>query len=179
MVIAARKLTYDDYARIPPDGHRHEIIEGEEFMTPAPETEHQRLSRKFGVKLDDHVTRNALGEIFHAPIDVVLSPEDIVQPDIVFISTSRSAIITPKNIQGAPGLVVEILSPFTATIDRGRKRALYERAGVREYWIVDPQSRTVEVHEFGSPRRVRIYKEGQAFESALFPGLTVRLSDLF
>lgn len=179
MATAARKLTYDDYAKIPPDGHRHEILEGEEFMTPAPDVEHQRVSRKLERLLDDHVTRSGLGEVFDAPIDIVLSQEDIVQPDIVFVSTSRAGIVKEKNVQGAPDLVVEITSPSTEAIDRGRKRKLYERAGVREHWIVDPQSRTVEVQEFGDPRRVRIYKEGQSFPSALLAGLTVSLSALF
>ncbi len=175
----ARKLTYADYEKIPDDGHRHEIIEGEEYMTPAPEVPHQRVSRKLERVLDEHVTKHSLGEIFHAPIDVVLSDEDVVQPDIIFISTARSASITRKNIRGAPDLVVEILSPSTAAVDRGPKRALYERAGVTEYWLVDPDVRTVEVRELGSPRRVRIYKDDQSFESAVLPGLVVRLAEIF
>ena len=179
MKTAARKLTYADYEKIPADGHRHESIEGEEFMTPAPETDHQRISSRLERVLDGHVFRHRLGEILHAPIDAVLSENDIVQPDVVFISNTRSGIVTKKNIHGAPDLVVEILSPSTAAVDRGRKRDLYERSGCAEYWIIDPSSQTIEIHEFGSPRRVRIYKEGQSFESALFPGLTVRLSDVF
>ena len=179
MATAAKKLTYDDYVNFPADGHRHEIISGEEFMTPSPEVPHQRSSRKLERILDEHVVRHKLGEVFDAPIDVVLGREDIVVPDIIFISTARASIIERKNIQGAPDLVVEILSPSTAAYDRGAKRALYERAGVREYWIVDPASETLEIQEMGSPRRVRIYKTGQSFESALFPGLTVRPADIF
>ena len=179
MATAARKLTYDDYVNFPSDGHRHEIIAGEEYMTPSPDVPHQRASRKLETILDEYVVRNKLGEVFDAPIDVVLSAEDVVVPDVIFISTARASIIERKNIQGAPDLVVEILSPSTAAYDRGAKRALYERSGVREYWIVDSTSELLEVHEFGSPRRLRIYKAGQAFESALFPGLKIRLSDLF
>jgi Uma2 family endonuclease len=148
-------------------------------MTPAPGVPHQRASRKLERVLDEHATRNHLGEVFDAPIDVVLSDEDVVQPDIIFISTARKEIITTKNIQGAPDLAVEILSSSTATIDRGTKLRLYERSGVREYWIVDLAAGTMEVHEFGSPRRTRIYKEGQSFESAILPGLAVQLDDIF
>ncbi|MFN3484892.1 MAG: Uma2 family endonuclease [Planctomycetota bacterium] len=179
MATTVRRLTYDDYARIPPDGCRHEIIEGEEFMTPAPEVPHQRVSRKLERILDEYAVRTGAGEVFDAPIDVVLTNEDIVQPDLLLVSTQRAGIVGRENIRGAPDLIVEILSASTARIDRERKRALYERAGVREYWIVDPDTRTVEVQEFGSPRRVRIYKEGQSFESAIFQGLGVRLSDIF
>ena len=161
------------------DGCRHEIIEGDEFTTPAPEVPHQRISRKLERILDDHVTALALGEIFHAPIDVVLSNEDVVQPDILFVSTARSAVVTRKNLQGAPDLVVEILSPSTASVDRGEKLQLYGRSGVTEYWIVDPTVKIIEIHEFTGIRRRRVYTEGQAFESAVLPGLTIRLSDLF
>jgi Uma2 family endonuclease len=179
MAIVVRKWTYEDYAKIPPDGNRHEIIEGEWIMTPAPEIPHQRACRKLGRILDEHAARHGLGEVFFAPIDVVLSPEDVVQPDLLFVSSGRTAVITRKNLQGAPDLVVEILSSTTAAIDRTHKRALYERAGVREYWIVDPEARTAEIHEFGSARRVRIYQEGQSFESAVLPGLAVRLDEVF
>jgi len=147
-----KKMTYEDYARIPADGKRHEIIEGEWYMTPAPDVWHQRASRKLERILDEHVTRHKLGEVFYAPIDVVISQVDVVQPDIIFVSTARSAIVGDKNIQGAPDLAIEILSPSTQSIDRGEKRQLYERAGVLEYWMVDAAARTVEIHEFGSPR---------------------------
>jgi len=179
MTTSARRLSYADYVKLPADGHRHEIIEGEEFMTPAPEVPHQRVSRKLERILDDYAARTRSGEVFDAPIDVVLTDEDVVQPDLLFISTGRAGIVTRENIRGAPDLVVEITSPSTARIEREQKRALYERAGVREYWIVDPEARTAEIHEFGSPRRVRIYKEGQSFGSSILPGLTVRLSDVF
>jgi Uma2 family endonuclease len=175
----AKKMTYADYALIPADGKRHEIIEGAWYMTPAPEVPHQRVSRKIEALLDAHVTRHRLGEVFDAPIDVVIADEDVVQPDIIFVSTARAEIVTQKNVRGAPDLVVEILSVSTAAIDRGEKRRLYERAGVREYWIVDPAAQSVEIHEFASPRRTRVYTNGQSFESALLPGLTVKLAEIF
>ena len=179
MVTTARKLTYADYEKFPADGFRHEIIEGEEFMTPAPNPDHQTIVLCIGALLRSHVLLKKLGRVFVAPTDVVLSPHDIVEPDVFFIASEHLPIIGPNNIQGAPDLVVEVLSPSTSGQDKGAKLALYERGGVREYWIVDPAARTVEVREFGSPRRTRAYREGQSFESALLPGLTVALSDVF
>lgn len=179
MAIAAKKLTYADFEKIPADGFRHEIIEGEECMTPAPNPDHQSVIVKLTALLWSHVTARKLGRLFVAPTDVVLSDHDVVEPDLFFITQDRVQIIGPKNIQGAPDLVIEVSSPSTAGFDRGSKQALYDRHGVREYWIVDLPARTVEIREFGSPRRVRVYKEGQSFESALLPGLTVRLADLF
>lgn len=176
---AIRRMTYADYAKIPADGGRHEVINGEWYMTPAPEVTHQRVSRKLERLLDEHVTAKLLGEVFNAPIDVILSDSDIVQPDLIFIVSQRKAIITDKNIQGAPDLVIEILSPSTAAIDRGRKLELYERAGVREYWIADPAAQIIEIHEFASPRRTRVYAGTQSFDSALLPGLSIRLPDIF
>ena len=176
---AVKRMTYADYARIPADGRRHEIIDGEWYMTPAPNTAHQRVSLRLSVLLHGHVLKHKLGEVFHAPFDVVLSDTDVVQPDVSFVSTGRSPIVTEANARGAPDLVVEILSVSTAAIDRVKKLALYERCGVREYWLVDPASKTVEIHEFASPRRTRVYDGGQSFDSAILPGLTVRLAELF
>src|SRR5690349_12085342 len=124
-----RKLTLSDYERIPPDGNRHEVLGGEEFVTPAPDIGHQRTSANLQFLLEQHVRGHALGLILDAPTDVLLSDEDFVQPDLLFVSKERGSIVGEKNIQGAPDLVVEILSPPTATVDRTLKRDLYARAG--------------------------------------------------
>jgi Uma2 family endonuclease len=176
---AARKLTYADYEKIPCDGHRHEILEGGEFMTPAPDPEHQQSVLEIVRRLADHADDRGLGRVFVAPTDVILSAHDIVQPDVFFIAAERTSIIGRRNIEGAPDLVVEVSSPSTAAQDRGAKRALYDRSGVREYWIVDLPARTLEIHEFGETRRIRVYREGQSFESGLFPGLVLDVGDLF
>ena len=173
-----RKLTYADYVRIPEDGNRHEILGGEEFVTPAPDVGHQRASRKLQAHLDRHVTEHQLGEVFDAPIDIVLSDADIVQPDLLFVTRERSHIIGEKNIQGAPDLVVEILSPSTQTVDRTVKREAYERAGVREYWIVDRAARVVEVHLFGATRHHVVHGENGILRSELLPGLEIRIADI-
>src|SRR5579883_3247671 len=179
MATSVRKLTYADYEKIPADGFRHEIIGGDEFMTPAPNLDHQRVVVKLTTLLESQVAGKNLGRVFVAPTDVVLSAHDIVEPDVVFVSEKRLSILAEKNIQGAPDLVIEVLSPSTQAEDRGPKLALYERSGVAEYWIVDPSSKTVEIREFGTMRRTRVYKEGQSFESAVLAGLTIRLSEVF
>lgn len=175
----ARKMTYRDWLAIPKDGFRHEIIEGDWFMSPAPGTPHQQVSMKLSILLGKFILERALGSFFAAPVDVVLSDEDVVEPDLVFVSSVRASILTEKNILGAPDLVIEVLSPTTASVDRGRKRDLYERHGVREYWIVDPDSRTVQIHEFVERRRVRSYRDIDSFASDLFPGLTIRAAEIF
>lgn len=179
MATTVKKLTYADYEKMPADGFRHEIIEGEEFMTPPPGTDHQTVVLNLAALLRAHVVSHKLGRVFVAPTAVVFSKHDAVEPDVFFISKARASIITSKNIQGAPDLVVEVLSPSTASNDRGPKLATYDRGGVREYWIVDPTAKTVEIREFGNPRRTRAYQDDQSFKSELLSGLTMRLEDIF
>jgi len=179
MATAAKKLTYACYEKIPADGFRHEIIGGEEFMTPAPNLNHQKVVGNIYRLLANHVVAFKLGQVLVAPTDVILSDHDVVEPDVLFVAEKNVSILKEKNIQGPPDLVVEVLSPSTGAEDRGPKLDLYDRKGIREYWIVDLPDRTVEIREFGNPRRTRVYQEGQSFESALLPGLTVRLDEIF
>ena len=134
------KFTYTDYLLLP-EGDRRELIEGDFYMVPSPSFRHQSISRDISTPLWDYVRTNGLGVVVWAPMDVVLTQESVVQPDILFISNERREIITDNNISGAPDLVVEILSPSTADRDRELKLRLYARHGVREYWIVDPDER--------------------------------------
>ncbi len=181
MTTRAKTVTYDDYLALPDDGKKHEIIDGELYMTPAPLTNHQRISGRIEFELRKFVTENKLGEVFYAPLDVVLSMTDIVQPDILFVSKDRSHIITKKNIIAAPDLIIEILSETTETLDRVTKKNLYERYGVKEYWIVDPSARTVEqyVLENKSYRNVGTFKEQDVVEVKTIGGLTVKLGEVF
>lgn len=144
MATKTKLVTYDDYRNLPNDGKRYEIIGGELFMTPAPGTVYQRISHKILVQINNYVEKHNLGEFFDAPIDVVLSMTDLVQPDLVYISKEREQIVTKKNIVEAPDLVVEILSENTKTVDRNRKKDLYEKYNVKEYWIVDPAEMQVD-----------------------------------
>ena len=132
------KLTYDDFVRFPDDGKRHEIIDGEHYVTPLPNTKHQYVSGNLFGLLWTFLDRNPVGQVFHAAFDVVFSNLDIVEPDLLYVSRQRLDILTETHVRGVPDIVVEILSPGTKRTDERVKRDLYERFGVREYWIVNP-----------------------------------------
>jgi Uma2 family endonuclease len=137
-------LTYHDYAALPEDGRRYELHDGALSMTPAPGTLHQRVSRNLGVLLHRHVEARQLGEVFFAPLDVILSETTVVQPDLVYIDGAHRRAVSSRGIEGPPTLVVEILSPSTATIDRVTKPHLYARYGVPHLWLVDPEAQALE-----------------------------------
>lgn len=134
---APAKLTYEDYAKTP-EGERWELIDGVLVMAAAPNMIHQKTQRRLGIPVCNFIEVNQLGEFYFTATDVVLSDTITLQPDLVFISNERLHIETPDNIQGAPDLVVEILSPSTTSRDWRDKMDLYEIHGVPEYWIVDP-----------------------------------------
>lgn len=138
-----RKLNYDDYAKIPQDGMRHEIIDGVHFVNAAPSTVHQHVSKRLQYQLYTKIELAGLGVLFNAPVDVQLSEFDVVQPDLVIVLNENVRKITPTKIKVAPNLVVEILSPSTTELDHTLKKELYERFGVQEYWIVDPFEQSV------------------------------------
>ena len=139
--------TYEDYALLPADGHRYEVIRGVLYMAPAPSFFHQRSNGRFVTHLTNYVVYVAkIGEVLVSPIDVRLSTvANPVQPDVAVVLKEHFDRITPAGIEGAPDLVVEIASPSTAIYDRREKLAAYQEAGVQEYWIADPASQTIEV----------------------------------
>lgn len=177
------RFTYEDFLLFPEDGKRHEIIDGDHFVTPSPATKHQRVSGKLFLAVAAYLQSRRIGEVFAAPYDVVLSDEDIVEPDLLFVSAARSAIITDKNIQGSPDLVVEILSDGTRKTDEVIKRKLYERHGVAEYWIVDPELETIKVYrvtDHGYVRAAELSREaGDQLATTLLPDFAVSLAELF
>lgn len=177
------KFTYEDYLLFRDDGKRHELIEGEHHMTPAPSTRHQKILSNLHRILGTFIHEKKLGSLLPAPTDVVLSDLDVVQPDLLFISSARTSLITEKNIQGAPDLVIEILSETTRKIDEIIKRKLYERHGVREYWIVDPELESVKIYrptEQGYTRAAELSVEAKhTLNSPLIPGLQISLSEIF
>jgi len=177
----AVKLTYQDYLLLPEDNNRHEIIDGEHYMTPSPIPRHQRISKCLLIQLESFVRHQQVGEVFSAPIDVILSDVDVVVPDLIFISRERSSIITGKNIQGAPDLIIEILSPSTAERDRRLKRKTYAKFGVTEYWIVDPEICTVHILRLreGDYHTVNTFSLQQNLTSPLFQGLSLPLTEIF
>lgn len=142
-------LTYRDYAALPDDGRRYELHDGELSVTPAPSTRHQRTAARLYEVLHHHVERLGLGEVLFAPLDVILSDLTVVQPDLVYIDTGRSSLVSERGIEGPPALVVEILSLSTATLDRVTKPRLYARHRVPFLWLVDPDRRTVEAFALG------------------------------
>jgi Uma2 family endonuclease len=176
-----RKLTYEDYVLIPEDGKRHEILDGEHYVTPAPFIRHQLISSNLHSLLGPFIRRRRLGTLLAAPTDVILSPHDIAQPDLFFISNERAEIITEPNVQGAPDLVIEILSKRTRRRDESLKLERYGRYGVLEYWIVDPQRKDVKVYRLGEGR-LRLVAELSVEDSLatpLLPGLEIPLAEIF
>lgn len=177
------KFTYEDYLLFPEDGRRHELIGGEHYVTPSPNRKHQAILANLHRVLGNFVHDKRTGKLFFAPFDTLFSDLDIVQPDMLFVSAGRLSIITDKNVQGAPDLVVEVLSDSTRKTDEITKRKLYEQYGVAEYWVVDPELETVKVYratEKGYLRAAELSREtGAALTSPLFPGLALPLDEVF
>lgn len=173
-------FTYEDYLHIPGD-KRYELIGGDLSMVPAPLTSHQLVLFNLGILLRQHVAERDLGCCFIAPVDVLLSDIDVVQPDVLYIAKARQGIVTEKNIQGAPDLVMEILSPTSKSMDRDIKRKLYEKFGVREYWIVDPVARSVEIFHMTDEgfERLQVYTSGSHAKSRLLEGFSPAVDAIF
>jgi Uma2 family endonuclease len=179
-----RKLTYDDYALIPEDGQRHEIIDGEHYVSPSPFIPHQDLSVELSARFRNFLKRHRLGRILAAPVDVLLSKHDIVQPDLLFISNERAGIAADnKNVKGAPDLLVEILSKSTRKLDEEIKLHLYERYDVLEYWIFDTDRRSVRAYRRSGERLILAAElsaeAGGVLTTPLLPGLELPLSEIF
>lgn len=174
-------LTYQDYRRFPDDGKRREIIHGELSVIPAPVPRHQRIVRKLLYLFESHLKQTQAGEVFTAPIDVVLSEHDIVQPDLLVAGKDQSDIVGDKYIAGAPCLVVEVVSETSRKMDYINKRKRYETFGVKEYWVVDPIAEQVDVFE---RQRGKLEKTGEhhladTVVSNLIHGMTVPVREIF
>ena len=177
------KFTYEDLASFAADGRRHEIIDGEHYVSPSPGTTHQAVSGNLYAALWNHLKAHPIGAIFAAPFDVVLSDLDVLQPDLVYISRERARVLTELHVRGAPDLVVEIVSPGTRKTDEVTKRKVYERYGVQEYWVVDPELSAIKAyqrHIDGSARASELTAErDDVLTTPLLPGLTLRLTEVF
>jgi len=178
------KLTYEDYRNAPEsERERYELFEGELVMVPSPSFKHQLILGNLVDLLRKFVSENDLGMVLFAPLDVILSDDTVLQPDMLFIGKEQADIIAEEGIRGAPDLVIEILSEATAKRDRTYKRALYARHGVKEYWLVDPATKTVEVLELEEQgfSRVARYacKEKAPLKSPLLAGLSIDLEKVF
>ena len=176
-------FTYEDYLLIPEDGKRHELIDGEEYVSPAPKTRHQRIVGRLFLRLGRFVEQHQLGEAFVAPVDLILSETDVVQPDVLFIAADRSAIIEEHAVTAAPDLVVEVLSEGSRRHDEIRKRKLYERYGVQEYRIVDPELEILKVYRMGESGYERVAEWSReakdVLTTPLLPDFRLAPADLF
>ncbi len=175
------KFTYEDY-RTTPEDKRYELLDGDLLMTPAPNLKHQQVLLRLSGRLGPFIEERALGELFVAPCDVVLSDHDVVQPDLLFVSRERERLLSGGDaVRGAPDLVVEILSPATAGRDRGYKRALYARHGVAECWLVDPIDETIAIHQLqdGAPAVAHTFGRGRTLRSPLLAGFALDLAAVF
>jgi Uma2 family endonuclease len=155
-----KRWTYSEFARLPESGStRHEVIGDDLVVTPAPSLHHQRITGRLFAWLFDFVEKEGLGEVFPAPVDVLLGEGDYMEPDIVFVRSERSRdLLSDRGVEGPPDLVVEVLSPATEIRDRGIKLDRYRLFGVAEYWIVDPDGRSIEVWDL----------EGRVTEPAVY-----------
>lgn len=174
----ATPWTYDDYVDFPDDGRRYEIVEGEIYVTPAANTHHQDIVGLVFRRIADHVEHHGGGRVFVAPYDVVLSPTNVVEPDVLFVADADTHRVTEANLQGPPTLAVEVLSD--PRHDRVRKRALYAKFGVKEYWIIDPIGERVEVYRLEGDRypTPTILEAGDTLTTDLLPALSIDVAAL-
>ena len=176
--------TYEEYAKLK-DDKRYEVLGGRLLMAPAPRPIHQKVSRNLEFALWEYVKKKKLGEVFYAPIDVVLGDKYVLQPDIVFISKDRLEIVDEERaIFGVPDLVVEVVSPSTLSRDTFEKKEIYESFGVKEFWLVYPDMKCIEVL-FLEEGKYKVHDEGCLEEgkgevsSKVVKGFKVRLKDVF
>ena len=178
---AVRRWTYDEFARLPNDGNRYEIIGGELFVTPAPSLTHQKAVTAITLALGGFIRAHELGELYVGPVDVLFAEGDYLEPDLVFVRADRTAILKDRGVEGAPDLVVEVLSPSTAGRDRTIKRERYAAFGVAEYWVVDARTRRVEIYRATDDASRQMEVATDSFEWQPVqggPALTVNVREL-
>jgi Uma2 family endonuclease len=183
MAPGATKLRYEDLLLLPEDGLRHELLAGEHVVTPAPSPRHQTVLQNLYLLVGAYVRERGLGRVFLDPLDVLLSDQDLVEPDLLFVSNARTAIVEEANLRGVPDLLVEVVSPSSRRRDELVKRDRYERNGVPEYWVVDPEAESVKVLRRDGDRFARPLllsaRDHDVLESPLLPGLHVPLELVF
>src|SRR5215212_7894406 len=181
---SSRKLTYDDYLLLPEDdGLQYEIIDGELFVNAAPVPRHQRISARLFLRVGNYVEEHGCGELYYAPVDVLLSKHDVLQPDLLYFTKEHAEILNQKNVQGSPDFVIEILSESTRKKDEVLKLKRYELFGVAEYWIVNPKRNCVKIYRREGHRLAEIEtvsaESGGKLVSPFFPGLAIDVRAVF
>jgi Uma2 family endonuclease len=180
MSLLARPLTYDDLCRMPDDLNRYEVIGGELVVSPYPNRAHQKVSLRLTLLIAQYVDARRLGEVYVAPVDVRLSPHNIVEPDLLFLRHDRLGMYGPTGpVEGPPDLVVEIISPSSRVMDRIRKAALYADSGVPEYWLVDAEKLEFQLLTLDQGQYEPVAAEDGRFHSIIIPGLAVDPATLF
>ena len=180
MYTEKEKYTYEDYLKLP-EGAPYQLINGELVMSPSPTTYHQIIANNISTLLTQYVRKNKFGTILFSPIDVYFEKHETYQPDIIFVSKERKEIIGEKKIEGAPDLVIEILSESNAYYDLKHKKNIYEKYGVKEYWIIDPMDKSIEVFE-GKAKKFTLIdqkKDKGKIKSKIFSGLKIDTEDIF
>jgi Uma2 family endonuclease len=174
-------VTVDDYMGMPPGPPYYQLIEGDLYVSPSQHWRHQDILLNLAVINREYLAKNPIGKVMVAPMDVCLNEINVYQPDVLFFSHERGAILGKRCIEGAPDFLVEILSESTAHLDKGPKRKIYARTGVKELWLIDPESKDVTIFDLGnSAERPRAcYGENDSFVSAIFPGLTFKCAEIF
>jgi len=172
-------LTYADLEAFPDDGLRRELLDGELIVSPSPILRHQEILGRLHLVMGNHLAQHGGGKLFLAPLDVVLSDHNVLEPDLLFVADAKRAILTVKNVQGAPSLVIEVVS--NSRIDRVRKRDIYARFGIGEYWVVDPEADRVEIYRLDGERYAKpeILEQDDDLACDLLPGLRIDLRALF
>ncbi len=173
--------TYDDYVTHTDDGEHYEIVNGVLVVAPVPDSPHQDVALRFGYYLLPHVEFAGLGKVRISPSDVVLSPNNVVQPDVFVVLKEHLDRVQEKRVVGPPDLVIELASPSTALYDRLTKYDIYARFGVPEYWIAKTATRTVEVLvlEDGKYRSLGIFQGQEKLPSRIVPELPVAVDQFF
>ncbi len=177
--IPTTKYSYREYQLFPDNGMRHEIIDGDHYMSPAPSTKHQTVSRRMQFQLYTQIELSGQGQVFDAPTDVELSPHDIVQPDLLIVLQRNIRIVSTKRIRGVPDLIIEILSDSNPDHDRVLKLEMYQRVSVPEYWIVDPEEEFVEAYVLTDGRLKLIGTQRESIQIATMLGFEVDLNQVW
>ncbi len=183
---APRQWRYRDLVALPEDRFRHELFDGAHVVTPSPGTVHQQIVWNLVAAFDRYLAGHPVGTALAGPFDIKFSPKRVLVPDLVYFSARRfQELVNDRCATGAPDLVVEILSPGTRRRDRGRKREIYDREGVREYWVVDPRAESIAVLRRAAPggrlgeTAALSMEAGDILVTPLLPGLIVPLSEVF
>jgi Uma2 family endonuclease len=179
----ATRMTYEEFMALPDDGKHYELIEGELVLNPAPNMRHQSIQWRIASALSRYLEAHPIGRGFNAPTDVVLNDDVILEPDLLVILNEHTSILGVNNVQGAPDIALEILSPGTRRKDEIVKKRLYEHHGVNEYWVVDPDAELVKIYRregtaFAHPIVIDT-EAGGAITSPLLPGFSLDVRDVF